>query len=153
MVVYVFVGIAFSSEFTKFAILRYGYVKQRLIKGPFGGIIVAIITNLSFTTVSNILFYFNIIGTDRVHYPNLLLWSYPFASIILGIILGFFIGQGETRKNAFIDSMVGLFLATFFHAALYFCFITSDLRLFIVISLGFLVIGFGLLFRAINLKE
>ena len=153
VVAYVFVGIAFSSEFAKFLVLRYGFVKKGLITMPFEGIIYAFFTGLGFSTIASILFYSGIIGTERFHHLELFLWTYPFATMIFSIILGFFIGMGETRKNSFIDEMVGVFLAVFFHATFYFCFITSDLRLFGLTVIGFLLIGFGLLIRSINLKQ
>ncbi len=99
------------------------------------------------------MFYINFIGTDRFNHAELFLWTYPFATMVFSIIMGFFIGMGETRKNSFIDESVGLFLATFFHATFYFCFITSDLRLFGLTTIGFIMIGFGLLVKSVNLKE
>ena len=153
MAAYVFIGIAFSSEFAKFLVLRYGFVKKGLIKIPLEGIIYAFLTGLGFSTVAGILFYLGFIGTERFNHQELFLWTYPFATLVFSIILGFFLGMGETRKNSFIDEMVGLFLAVFFHATFYFCFVTADLRLFGFTVIGFILIGFGLLVKSVNLKE
>jgi len=153
MAAYVFVGIAFSSEFAKFLVLRYGFVKKGLIKTPLEGIIYALFVGISFAIIASLLYYYKWIGTDRFYHFTLYLWSYPFASIIFSIIMGFFIGMAETRKNALIDNLVGLFLATFFHATFYFCFVSSDLRLFGFTVIGFLFIGSGLLIKSTNFEN
>ena len=150
---YVFIGIAFSSEFAKFLVLRYGFIKKELITIPLEGIIYAFFTGLGFSTLAIILYSYDIIGTERFHNMELFLWTYPFATLVFSVILGFFLGMGETRKNSFIDETVGLFLSIFFHATYYFCFITSDLRLFGLAVIGFIMIGFGLLVKAVNLKN
>jgi RsiW-degrading membrane proteinase PrsW (M82 family) len=149
---YVFVGIAFASEFAKFLVLRYAFIKKELIKDPLDGIIYAFLVGLGFTTVASVLYLFGIIGTDKVHDLTMFLWIYPLGTLSFSIVLGYFMGMGYTRKNSFIDDSSGLFLATFFHAIFYFGFITSDVRLLVFILIGYFVIGASLLVRAVNLK-
>jgi len=149
---YVFVGIAFASEFAKFLVLRYAFIKKELIKDPLDGIIYAFLVGLGFTTVASVLYSFGIIGTDKVHDLTMFLWIYPLGTLSFSIVLGYFMGMGYTRKNSFIDDSSGLFLATFFHAIFYFGFITSDVRLLVFILIGYFVIGTSLLVRAVNLK-
>ncbi len=149
---YVFVGIAFASEFAKFLVLRYAFIKKELIKDPLDGIIYAFLVGLGFTTVASVLYLFGIIGTDKVHDLTMFLWIYPLGTLSFSIVLGYFMGMGYTRKNSFIDDSSGLFLATFFHAIFYFGFITSDVRLLVFILIGYFVIGTSLLVRAVNLK-
>ncbi len=149
---YVFAGIAFASEFAKFLVLRYAFIKKELIKDPLDGIIYAFLVGLGFSTVAAVLYLFGIIGTDKVHSLTLFLWIYPFGTLAFSIVLGYFMGMGYTRKNSFIDDSSGLFLATFFHAIFYFGFITSDVRLLVFILIGYFIIGMSLLVRAVNLK-
>ncbi len=149
---YVFVGIAFASELGKFLVLRYAFLKKELINDPLDGIIYGFLVGLGFSTIAAILFFFGIIGTDKVRSPELFLWIYPLGTLAFAVVLGYFLGMGYTRKNSFIDDSTGLLLATFFHAVFYFCFITSDLRLLAITLVGFAVIGGALLVRAINLK-
>ncbi len=150
---YVFIGIAFASELGKYLVLRYAFLKKELINDPLDGIIYSFFVGLGFSTVAAILFSFGIIGTDKVHNLQLFLWIYPFGTLTVAVVLGYFIGMGYTRKNGFIDDATGLLLATFFHAIFYFCFITSDIRLLVITLVGFVVIGGALLVRAINLKD
>jgi len=152
MAAYVFVGIAFASELGKFLVLKYAFLKKELISDPLDGMIYAFLVGLGFSTVAAILFFFGIIGTDKVRSLELFLWIYPFGTLVIAIVLGYFIGMGYNRKNGFIDDTSGLFLATFFHAIFYFCFITSDIRLLVITLVGFVIIGGSLLVRAINLK-
>ena len=149
---YVFVGIAFVSEFAKLIVLRYAFVKKELIQDPLDGIVYAFLVGLGFSTVAAVLFFLGIIGTDKVHNLPLFLWIYPLGTLTFSIVLGYFVGMGKTRKNSFIDNSTGLLLATFFHAVFYFCFITSDIRLLVLTLFGFLVIGGALLVRSVNLK-
>ncbi len=149
---YVFVGIAFASEFAKLIVLRYAFVKKELIQDPLDGIVYAFLVGLGFSTVAAVLFFLGIIGTDKVHNLSLFLWIYPLGTLTFSIVLGYFVGMGKTRKNSFIDNSTGLLLATFFHAVFYFCFITSDIRLLVFTLFGFLVIGGALLVRSVNLK-
>jgi RsiW-degrading membrane proteinase PrsW (M82 family) len=149
---YVFAGIAFASEFAKFLVLRYAFIKKELIKDPLDGIIYAFLVGLGFSTVAAVLYLFGIIGTDKVHSLTLFLWIYPFGTLAFSVVLGYFMGMGYTRKNSFIDDSSGLFLATFFHAIFYFGFITSDVRLLVFILIGYFIIGMSLLVRAVNLK-
>ncbi len=149
---YVFVGIAFASEFGKLIVLRYGFVKKDLIQDPLDGIVYSFLVGLGFSTIAAVLFSLGIIGTDKVHNLPLFLWLYPLGTLAFSIVLGYFVGMGKTRKNSFIDNSTGLFLATFFHAVFYFCFITSDIRLLMFTLFGFLFIGGALLVRSVSLK-
>lgn len=79
---------------------------------------------------------------------TLFLYTYPLASITFGVVMGFFVGMGKMRKNRFIDNSTGLFAATFFHGLFYFCFITSDKRLLLFTTIGFLIITVTLIIKA-----
>ncbi len=150
---FVFVGIAFSSEFAKFLILRFAFYKLPSFEGPLEGIVYSVFISLGFSTVASVLYAYGIVGTEfKFNDITLYLFTYPFASIVFGILMGFFIGMGKLRKNWLIDNSTGLFAVTFFHALFYFCFITADKRLLIFTTIGFLIIAFTLIFKAVNLR-
>jgi hypothetical protein len=102
--------------------------------------------------VAVILFAFDIVGTDMIKAPLLFLYTYPFANIFFGIVMGFFVGLGKMRKNLLIDESVALFGTSFFHGVFYFSLISSDIRLFIVTTVGFIVIGIMLLVKSLSFK-
>lgn len=153
MAFFVFVIVAFSSEFAKFIPLKLSFFKLKNFSGPLEGIIYSIFIALGFTTVATILYAFGYIGTvDKMHNFTLFLYTLPFANIIFGIAMGFFIGMAKLRKNAFIDTATGLFVATFFHGLFYFAFVTSDIRLLIFVAVGFTIIGITFLVKSVSLK-
>lgn len=150
---YVFVIIAFSSEFAKFLSLRYAFFKLKSFEGPLEGILYSIFISLGFATVASFLIGFGFVGADaKFNDMNLFLVTYPFASIVFGVVMGFFIGMGKLRKNWLIDNSTGLFVSTFFHGLFYFCFITSDNRLLIFASIGFFIIALTLVIKSVKIR-
>jgi len=153
MAFFVFVIVAFSAELGKFLPLRLKFYNQKDFKGPFESIRYSVLISLSFSMIAVILFAFDIVGTEKIKTPLLFLYTYPFANIFFGIVMGFFLGLGKIRKNFIIDEAVALFITAFFHGTYYFCFISSDIRLFVVTTFGFIVIGITLLAKAMSLRS
>lgn len=152
MAFYVFVIVAFSAELGKILPLRLYFYNKPGFKGPFESIRYAIIISLSYSMLAVILFAFNIVGTDMIKEPLLFLYTYPFVNIFFGIVMGFFVGLGKMRKNLLIDESVALFGTSFFHGVFYFSLISSDIRLFFVTTIGFIVIGIMLLVKSLSFK-
>ncbi|MCF8299079.1 MAG: PrsW family intramembrane metalloprotease [Saprospiraceae bacterium] len=146
---YTLVIIGFSSELAKFLVLRYCFLPQQGFRGPLEGIIYSVIISLGFATGAIFLFGFNIIGS---HIDTLYLFLYPFFSILSGIIMGFFVGLGKSRKNRFVDSMTGLGAAVFFQGLFNFCFCTNDKRLLIIFCIGTAIIALLLAIKGVNTK-
>lgn len=154
MAFFVFVGVAFSSELAKFLVLRLVFYKLSAFEGPLEGILYSIFISLGFSTVASVLYFYGIVGTDfKFNDMTLFLFAYPFASIVIGVVMGFFIGMGKLRKNLFIDNSTGLLAATFFHGLFYFCFITADKRLLLFTTIGFLIIASTLVYKAMVLGD
>ena len=153
MAFYVFVIVAFSVELGKMLPLRLYFYKKPGFKGPFESIRYSVIISLSYSMIAVVLFAFDIVGTDMIKAPLLFLYTYPLANIFFGIVMGFFVGLGKMRKNLFIDESVALFITSFFHGVFYFSLISSDIRLFIVTTVGFIIIGIMLLVKSLSFKE
>ena len=152
MAFYVFVIVAFSAELGKMLPLRLYFYNKTGFKGPFESIRYSIIISLAYSMIAVILFAFDIVGTDVIKAPLLFLYTYPFANIFFGIVMGFFVGLGKMRKNLLIDESVALFATSFFHGVFYFSLISSDIRLFFVTTIGFIVIGIMLLVKSMSFK-
>jgi len=152
MTFYVFVIVAFSAELGKLLPLRLYFYSKPGFKGPFESIRYSIIISLCFSMLVIPLFAFGIVGTDMIKEPLLFLYTYPFANIFFGIVMGFFVGLGKMRKNLMIDESVALFITSFFHGLFYFCFISSDIRLLVVTIIGFIIIGIMLLVKSTTFK-
>ncbi|RLD88617.1 MAG: hypothetical protein DRJ02_03525 [Bacteroidetes bacterium] len=150
---FVFITIALSAEFGKFLPLRLYFYKQPGFRGPFESIRYSVIISIAYSVIAVVLFGLDIIGTDKLKEPMLFLFTYPFANIFFGIVMGFFLGLGKLRKTFLvIDEAVALFITTFFHGVYYFCFITSDIRLFFVAIFGFIIIGITLLVKSLSFQ-
>lgn len=152
MAFFVFVVIAFSAEIGKYIALRLAFYRLKTFEGPIEGIIYSNFISLGFSMAAIVLFAYGIIGSPRISDFTVFLFIYPFANIVFSTCLGFFIGMGKLRKNSFIDTATGLFVSTFFHGLFYFSFITSDIRLQILIGIGFVMMTLILLSRAIKLR-
>jgi RsiW-degrading membrane proteinase PrsW (M82 family) len=145
---YVFVVVAFSAELGKFLYLRYLFHHQKSFNSPLAGIIYGICVSLGFSLVAVILYGIGFIGTEKMKYLVLFLWTYPLANVIFGVVQGFFLGMGKVRKYSIIDEGTALGTATFFHALFYFCFLTSDQRLLVITAIGLIFIASILLVKA-----
>jgi len=150
---YVFVVVAFGSEFGKLLVLQIKFFKLKSFNGPLAGIIYSVFVSLGFAFVAVLLYAFGILGTEKMKLLSWFLWIYPFANIVFGIVLGFFIGMGKIRDNRLIDITTGLGISTFFHALFYFCFLTSDHRLLIFTGIGFVIIAITLIIKAASIEE
>lgn len=153
MAFFVFVVIAFSSELAKFIPLKFSFYKLNNFSGPLEGVVYSIFISLGFSMIATILFAFGIVGSlDKFHHFTLFLYTLPFANLVFAVSMGFFVGMAKLRKNVFIDSATGLFVATFFHGLFYFGFVTSDVRLLIFDAIGFTIIGITFVVKSVSLK-
>ena len=149
MAFFVFIVIAFSAELMKLIALRLSFYKRKNFEGPVEGIVYSVFIGLGYSLVAVVLFAFGIIGNSGIKEFMLFLYSYPFANIIFGISLGFFVGLSKQRNVALIDNSTGLVLATFLHGLFYFSFQTSDIRLLIITVIGLFLVSATLFKRAL----
>lgn len=150
IIFYSFVVMGIGSELGKFVILRYYAFPKGGFNGPLDSIVYSVVISMGFAFMGNIL-YFILPGYTEIDF----LYAYTVipANLVFSIILGFFIGMGKSRENKFVDSMTGLFAASFFHALYNFCFITDDSRLLMFFTIGVLIIVFMLYYKAFDMNE
>jgi len=147
---YSFVVIGFGSEFGKFIVLRYIILPLKRFNGPLDGVIYGVLIGLGFAAIAVPLFSAGIFSS--IPKPQFI-FTYPLASIIFGIIMGFFLGMGKYRKNRLIDSLTGLGAASFFHGFYYFANLTSDQTILMLYGIGIVLITLMLVVKSINVKE
>ena len=145
---YSFVITGFTSEFSKFLVLRYMILPKKAITRPIHVITFSIMVALGFVTVRLICFFIDPFFTQKL-YPFTLyaLIAVP-ASIMFAVILGFFIGMSKFTKTRVIYSLTGLLVASFFHGLYNFCLFTNDFKLLSLFAFGATVIVFILGLRA-----
>jgi len=139
--------IGFLAEFFKFLVLRYKYITTDSITKPFDGILYGVLISLGYATVANIFFFYE---WDYTPHLSTLLYSIPFANLITGIVLGFFIGMGKFRKPSFIDSLTGLGAAVFFQGFYNFCLFSQDYLLLGIVAAGTVIIAITLSVKSLN---
>ena len=150
---FVFIVIAFSSELGKFIPLKGYFYKFNNFGGPLESVIYSIFISLGFSTVSTLLYAYGIIGIpEKMNNFTIYLYTLPLANIVFAVIMGFFIGMGKLRKSTFVDTIIAIFVATFFHGLYYFGFITHDIRLLIFIGIGFVIMGITFIVKSVTIK-
>jgi protease PrsW len=142
-----FALIGFLSELFKFLILRYKYITNESLTKPFDGILYGVMISLGYATVANVFFFFE---WDYTNQLGIVLYTIPFANLLTGIILGFFIGMGKFRKPSFIDSITGLGAAIFFQGLYNFCLFSEDYLLLGIVAAGTLIIAITLSVKSVN---
>lgn len=147
---YAFMVMGIGSELGKYLILRYYCFPKSSFNGPLDSIVYSTMIALGFATVGNIL-YFTLPFYTEVD----LIYAYSVipANVFFAVIMGFFVGMGKSRENKFVDSMTGLFGASFFHALYNFCFFTNDTRLLVFLSIGAFIIVIMLYYKAYESNE
>lgn len=146
---YSLVTAGFFREFGKLIAVRIVALNRSDFNNPADGIVFMVMASLGFTLAAllwNIAFP---IEEAAEFYRSLL--TLP-ANLITAIILGFFLGLGQLRKNIFIDSMTGLIAAVLFHAVFEFSLLTNDASLIVVAFAGSIVIVAVLINKAIGLS-
>lgn len=146
---YALVTAGFFREFGKLIAVRIVTMHRSDFNNPADGIVFMVMASLGFTLAAllwNIIFP---LDEASEFYRSLL--TLP-ANIITAIILGFFMGLGQLRKNVFIDSMTGLIAAILFHAVFEFSLLTNDASLILVAFAGSIIIVAILINKAIGLS-
>lgn len=141
-----FVIVGFLAEFTKFLLLRYYFIPKEVISKPFDGILYSIMISMGFATVANIYFYLAL--PDPFNQPVVSL-SLPFANLINGTILGFFIGFGKFKKRS-VDSLTGIGATVFFQGFYIFGLLVNDYLLLGLVGFVTLIIAALLCLRSLN---
>ncbi len=136
----------FLPEFFKFLFLRFYCIPRDSLTKPFDGILFSIMISMGYATTANIYFFY---FWDYSQSLATVLYTLPFANLLIGMILGFFVGIGKFRTNH-IDSLTGLGIATFFQAFYNFCLISQDYLLLGLVGAGTLIISIMLSVKSLN---
>ncbi len=149
MLMFSFVIIGFSSEFSKFILYRYYIIPKKEIDRPIHAITFSVILALGFSTLTQVFFFLNLFELQS-YYPSVM-YSYvnvP-SNLIFAIIMGFFVGMSRFINAKFIYSIIGLFGATFFHGIFKFCLVTKDFKLLSLFAFGSSLIVLVLIIKAL----
>jgi protease PrsW len=148
-VFYTFVLVGGVAELAKFLIVMILIVPDKRFKTISDGIVYCLSAGLGLTTAFIIYSYIVQPASTSLHLYMLTLTPMAMA---LSVIMGFFVGMGKVRNNLFIDSMTGLFAASFFHGLFQFCLLTNDKRLLVITITGTALIALILLVKAVQTR-
>lgn len=149
IIFYSFVVMGIGSELGKFLILRYHSYTKRNFNGPLDSIIYSVMISMGFALTGNILTFLLPVYED-IDFTYAI--TVIFANLFFAVVLGFFVGLTKLRRNRFVDSMTGLFAASFLHALYSFCFFTQDFKLLLFMSIGVFIVVVLLLYKALEMN-
>lgn len=152
IVFFSFILVGFFTEFGKFLVLRYIVYPYKSFDGPSDGIIFSIVISLGFTSVSSLLYVFELFDTAGGNPTLIHAYSIGVANIFFAIVLGFFLGMAKLGHNIYLNSLLGLGAASLFHGLYEFCLITRDYKLLSVVVFGFMFLGILLLLQTVRGK-
>jgi protease PrsW len=149
---YSFVFVGFGAELGKFLVFRLYILSKPEVDTPIHGITFSVMTALGFTTVSVLLFLFDVYESKPPYPTNMYLLLAAPSNIIFAIIMGYFVGLGKFMESRFIYAVTGLAASSFFNGLYKFCLITHDYKLLNLFAFGSAIIIVILIARAINFR-
>ena len=145
-VFYALVVVGLSSELIKLLLIQSSFFYKK--NDPFQGILYTLILSLSFSTIVLLS-----ISTIELNSTQKLLFdlTYPIATIVFAVILGYFIGLSKIKKGRFNLIAIGLLIATLFNAMYSYCILTHDLILLIILGALSVLYSLILVFKGLNI--
>ena len=150
--IYAFVFVGFGAEFGKFLVYRFYILSKPEVDTPVHGITFSVMTALGFTTVSVLLFVFNLYESKPPYPMNMYLLLAAPSNIIFAIIMGFFVGMSKFVESRFLYALAGLAAASFFDGLFKFCLMTHDYKLLNIFAFGSALVVVVLIIKAINYR-
>lgn len=130
--VYAFLVVGLTEEFSKFVFLRMAFRRPEFNE-PFDGIVYSVMISLGFATLENVLYVYD----GGVGVAVMRMFTAVPAHAANAVIMGYFFGLAKFRPEDSGKLMItGLFAATLFHGAYDFCLFVNNI---IPIALGALI--------------
>lgn len=114
-IVYAFLGVGFSEEIAKFAVLRLFVYKKKYYDEPMDGIVYSVMISMGFATLENVMYVFN--SSTPWQTGVLRAFTAVPAHAVFAVILGYYLGKAKftysfRRTGVLIK---GLLAAMFIH--------------------------------------
>jgi len=148
-VFFTFVVVGGTAELVKFLIVMLLNIPDKRFRTVSDGIVYCLAAGLGLTSAFVIYNYTVQPISTGLH---LYMLTLTLMTLALAVIMGFFMGMGKVRNNLFIDSMTGLFVASFFHGVYQFCLLSQDRRLLVITITGTVIISIILLVKAVQTR-
>jgi RsiW-degrading membrane proteinase PrsW (M82 family) len=147
---YAFILTAGLFELVKFLIVRFFAYKDKRFVNISDGIVYTLVAALGFYTSYSVYAYF--FPPEFVKQCTYA-WSIGPAVVSMAVVMGFFFGIAQKRRNSFIDLLSGLFAAIILHGVYRFCLLYNDKTLLLMALIAMAIIAVILIVRAVRTSE
>lgn len=147
VVLYTFIGVGFSEEFSKFIFLRYFAFKNNHFNEPFDGIIYAVMISMGFAATENAIYVMG--GGASVAW--LRMFTAVPAHAAFAVLMGYYVGKAKfSINNRFLLLVNGLLIAILFHGTYDLFLMLKDYSGLAIFSLVTLIIAIIFSVKSIN---
>lgn len=144
--VYAFLGVGFSEEIAKFAVLRVFIYKKKYYDDPMDGIVYSVMISMGFASLENVMYVFN--SSTPIQTALVRAFTAVPAHGVFAVILGYYLGKARFTYSFKRTSVLvkGLIAAILFHGT-YDAFLfydnfsryNLDLGAFATLSIGIII--------------
>jgi len=154
-VVYAFVIIGFSEEYSKYLFLRFYAFPKKAFNEPYDGIVYAMMIGMGFATVENLLYIFQQDSYESgLQVAGIRALTAVPAHATFAVIMGYYAGIAKFKRFLrYFYLLTGLFLATLMHGAYDFFLLRQYFPGMWIGAVVSLVIGLRFSLRAIRLHR
>ncbi len=149
--VYAFVVVAFSEEFSKYIFLRYYAFKKKAFNEPYDGIVYAVMISMGFAAAENINYVLN------YGYGNALVRAFTAVPMhaCFAVLMGFYVGAAKftLKKNKTKFLMMGLGYAIFLHGLYDFLLMQKNYQYLYLFAFVLVIFSVIMALRAIKIQQ
>jgi RsiW-degrading membrane proteinase PrsW (M82 family) len=150
---YAFIFLGFGSELGKFLVYRFYILSKPEVDTPIHSIAFSVMVALGFTTMTVLLFVFDLFDASPPYPKNMYLLLAAPSNIIFAVVMGFFVGMSKFIESKVSYALFGLLAAGFFNGLFKFCLITHDYKLLNIFAFGSALIVMVLIIKAVNQRS
>jgi protease PrsW len=146
LLVYVFLFVGFSEEYSKFLVLRIYSFRRKAFNEPFDGIVYAVMVSMAFATTENI-FY---VADGGIKVGLIRMFTAVPMHAVCAVLMGYFVGRAKFSNHRFLLNSVGVILATLVHGTYDYFLFLKDYPVLAVLAFVVLIIAVLLSLLAIR---
>jgi len=152
ILLYTFIFLGFGSELGKFLVFRFYILPKAEVDTPIHSMAFFVMMALGFTTVTALLFVFDLFNNNIPYPRNMYLLLAAPSNIIFAVVMGFFVGMSKFIESKLSYALFGLLTASFFNGLFKFCLITHDFKMLNIFAFGAALVVMVLIIKAINYR-
>lgn len=147
IIIYSFIVVGLAEESGKFLFLRVIAYEEKNFKGPYDGIVYAVLISMGFATAENL--FYTYFGGSSI--ALIRMFTAVPAHAAFAVLMGFFAGLAKVRKFPAFYLTIGLLTAVFFHGLYDFFLLQDEHPQLKTLTLFFLIVSIYLSVLAIKI--